>query len=163
MIAEVRMEDHQIVMVAEATMDQAIVVVRMEDNQMDEVEDQQREEHQMADLLRTGVAVLQEIQMEDHHLPGRLIAEVAIKTGPKVHQQEKAIARHQQMEEELVVKKVALLQAAGEIQVNAAKREIELRLYFSYLSNLKILIWQSIQKKLAKKLKKLCVKRKEGP
>jgi len=85
---------------------------------MDVVEDQQHEEHQMADLLKAGVEVLQEIQMEDPPPQEVQMEEVVIKTRAKAHQQEVAIALHQLMEEELDVKRAALLQAAGEIHVD---------------------------------------------
>src|SRR5215204_1179784 len=121
MAVGIRMEDHQIVTITEAMINQMIVGVRMEDHQMDEVEDQQPEEHQMADLLAGMEVILQEVQAADHQVQELLTEEAAIKTGVKAHQQEKAIARHQPMEEELVVKKAALLQAAGEIHVDKAK------------------------------------------
>jgi hypothetical protein len=114
-VARALIEDHRVVMVAEAMMNQETVVIRMEECQMDEVEDQQHEEHQMADLLKAGVEVLQEIQMEDHP-PPELQMEVV--TGVKALQQEEAKDLHQLMEEELVVKRVALLQAANEIHVD---------------------------------------------
>jgi hypothetical protein len=115
--ARAQIEDHLVVMVAEAMMNQEkTVVIRIEERQMDVVEDQQHEEHQMADLLKAGVEVLQEIQMEDHP-PPELQMEVV--TGVEALQQEEAKDLHQLiMEEELVVKRVALLQAANEMHVD---------------------------------------------
>jgi len=116
MIVGVRAEDLQVIMVAEAIMKRAMVVIRMEERLMDVVEDQQQEEIQTADLLKAGVEVLQEIQMEGHHPPELQMGEVV--TGAKAHQQKVAIALHQLMEEELVVKRAVLLQAAGEVHVD---------------------------------------------
>jgi hypothetical protein len=118
MVAKALVEDHQITTVAEAMMNPVTVVILMEEHQMDVVEDQQQEEIQMADLLKAGAEVLQEIQMEDHHPPELQMEEVVIKTGTKAHQQEEVIVLLQVMGEELVVKKVALLQAAGEVHVD---------------------------------------------
>ena len=94
MVAKVLVEDHQVVMVVEAMMNQATAVILMEEHQMDVVEDQQHEEHQMADLLKAGVEVLQEIQMEDPPPQEVQMEEVVIKTRAKAHQQEVAIALH---------------------------------------------------------------------
>jgi hypothetical protein len=118
MVAKALVEDHQITTVAEAMMNPVTVVILMEEHQMDVVEDQQQEEIQMADLLKAGAEVLQEIQMEDRHPPELQMEEVVIKTGTKAHQQEEVIVLLQVMGEELVVKKVALLQAAGEVHVD---------------------------------------------
>ena len=118
MIAKALVEDHQVAMVAEAMMNPVTVVILMEEHQMDVVEDQQQEGIQMADLLWAGAEVLQEIQTEDHHPPELQMEEVVIKTGAKAHQQEEIIALLQAMEEEEVIKKVALLQAAGEVHVD---------------------------------------------
>ena len=121
MVAKALVEDHQITTVAEAMMNPVTLVILMEEHQMDVVEDQQHAEHQMADLPKAEVAVLQEIQMEDRHPPEVQMEEVVIKTGTKAHQQEEDIALHQLMEEELVVKKAALLYAAGEVHVDVVR------------------------------------------
>ena len=118
MVAKALVEDHQITTVAEAMMNPVTVVILMEEHQMDVAEDQQQEEIQMADLLKAGAEGLQEIQMEDRHPPELQMEEVVIKTGTKAHQQEEVIVLLQVMGEELVVKKVALLQAAGEVHVD---------------------------------------------
>ena len=80
------------------------------------------------------------------------VEEVIIKIGVKAHQQE-AVAPHQAMEEEQVAKKVLLPQRAKEHHIDQ-QRENRASALFSYLSNYKFFLWQSIQKKLEKKLKR---------
>jgi len=128
MVAGVQIEHHQVVMVAEAMMNQTIVVARMEDHQMVVVVDQ-LVEIQVADLLIAEM-VAQGILVAGHHLHNLLMEEEAvIEIGAKAHQPE-AVAHHPVTEEEPVARK-ALLHGAKELPINQ-HREIELRLYFSY-------------------------------
>jgi len=129
MVAGVQIEHHQVVMVAEAMMNQTIVVARMEDHQMVVVVDQ-LVEIQVADLLIAEMEVAQGILVAGHHLHNLLMEEEAVvEIGAKAHQPE-AVAHHPVTEEEPVARK-ALLHGAKELPINQ-HREIELRLYFSY-------------------------------
>ena len=156
MIAGVRIEDLQAVMVADTgtMMTQTIVAVQIGDHQMAVVADQLLEEIQVADLLIAGMEVaVHGVPVPGHHLHNLLmVGEGVVKIGAKAHQQE-AIAHHQAMEEELVARKVLLLHGAKEHHVDQ-QRENRASALFSYLSNCKFFLWQSIQKKLEKKLKR---------
>ena len=110
MIAGVRKEGHQVVMVIEAMMIQTIVVARMEDHQMVVVVDQLIAEIQVADLL-----ILEKVA--GHHLHNLLmVGKAVIKIGARAHQQE--VIAHQTMEEEPVAKKALLLQGAKELHID---------------------------------------------
>ena len=131
-----------------------IVVVRMEDHQMVAVVDQLPAEIQAVDLMIVEMEVAaQGVLVAGHHLHNLLtVGEAVVKIEAKAHQQE-AIAHHQAMEEELVARKVLLLHGAKEHHVDQ-QRENRASALFSYLSNYKFFLWQSIQKKLEKKLKR---------
>ena len=155
MTVGVLIEDRLAVMVMDTgtMMTLTIVVVRMEDHQMVAVVDQLPAEIQAVDLMIVEMEVAaQGVLVAGHHLHNLLtVGEAVVKIEAKAHQQE-AIAHHQAMEEELVVRKV-LLQGAKKHHVDQ-QRENRASALFSYLLNSKSFLCQSIQKKLEKKLKK---------
>jgi len=152
---EVRIEDRRAVMVANTgtMMTQAIVAVQIGVHQMAVVVDQLLAEIQVADLLIAEMEVtVQGVPVTGHLHNLLMVGEVVVKIGAKAHQQE-AIAHHQAMEEELVARKGLLLHGAKKHHVDQ-QRENRASALFSYLSNCKSFLWQSIQKKLEKKLKR---------
>ena len=156
MVAGILIEDRLVVMAVDTgtMMTQTIVAVQIGVHQMAVVVDQLLAEIQVADLLIAEMEVaVQGVLVAGHHLHNPLMAgETVVKIGAKAHQQE-AIAHHQAMEEELVARKILLLHGAKEHHVDQ-QRENRASALFSYLSKSKSFLWQSIQKKLEKKLKR---------
>jgi len=156
MVAGILIEDRLVVMAVDTgtMMTQTIVAVQIGVHQMAVVVDQLLAEIQVADLLITEMEVaVQGVPVTGHHLHNLLmVGEAVVKIGAKAHQQE-AIPPHQAIEEELVARKVLLLHGAKEHHVDQ-QRENRASALFSYLSKSKSFLWQSIQKKLEKKLKR---------
>lgn len=155
MVGGVQIADRLAVMPVDmgTMMTHTIVAVQIGNHQMVVVVDQLLAEIQVADLLiaETEVAV-QEVPVAGHLHNLLLVGEAVVKIGAKVRQQE-AIAHHPAMEEERVAGKVLLLHGAKKHHVDQ-QRENRASALFSYLLNSKSFLWQSIQKKLEKKLKK---------
>lgn len=78
------------------------------------------------------VAILQEVQVADH-LHGARIVAIAVKAGVNVRLQEAAVVLPE-MEGEQGKRKVVLLQAAGEIPVNPAKKNRAQALFFLFIN-----------------------------
>ena len=156
MVAGILIEDRLVVMAVDTgtMMTQTIVAVQIGVHQMAVVVDQLLAEIQVADLLIAEMEVaVQGVPVTGHHLHNLLmVGEAVVKIGAKAHQQE-AIPPHQAIEEELVARKVLLLHGAKEHHVDQ-QRENRASALFSYLSKSKSFLWQSIQKKLEKKLKR---------
>ena len=155
MVVVARIEDQPAAIVVDTgtMMTQMIVAVPTGDLQMVGVVDQLIVEIQVVGLLTAEMeATVQGVPVAGPLHEILTVEEVIIKIGVKAHQQE-AVAPHQAMEEEQVAKKVLLPQGAKEHHIDQ-QRENRASALFSYLLHSKSFLWQSIQKKQGKKLKR---------